>query len=123
MDMNEIKAREGHLSKLVAEFMDNKRAIAEYGVKQAVLKEKLEARMVINNSKVLFYNGEYIQRADNPKVSIDVAKFKGATNGREFMQCVKVDVAKARKVLSEGQVAQIMDTKSGSKLITGSIVE
>ncbi len=123
MDMNEIKAREGRLSKLVKQYMDNKAMIASYNAEQDKLKEKIEARMVINNSKVLFYNGDYIQKSPNPKVTIDVAKFKNAVNKAEFMQCVKVEVAKARKVLSEGQVAQIMDTKSGSKLVTGSIVE
>jgi hypothetical protein len=123
MNMQEIENRKGRLSKLAQEFMDNKRAIADLNEVQNKLKVKIDNRMVMNNCKVLFYNGEYVQKADSPKVSIDVVKFKSATNGKEFMQCVKVDVAKARKVLSEGQVAQIMDTKSGNKLITGSIVE
>jgi hypothetical protein len=105
------------------EFNDNKRAIAELTQKQNRLKVKIDARMVKNNSRVLFYNSEYVEKCDNPKVSINVAKFKNATNKDEFMSCVKVDVAKARKVLSEGQVEQILDTKSGDKFVTGSIVE
>lgn len=123
MDMAEIKNREGRSSRLTMEFMDNKRAIADLNAKQEKLKTKIDARMVFNNCKVLFYNGEYVQKADNPKVSIDVARFKSAVKGTEFMQCVKVDVAKARKVLSEGQVKQILITKSGDKFVTGSITE
>jgi hypothetical protein len=102
MNKQELKSKEGRLSKLVQEFMDNKRAISDYNAKQAILKTKIEARMVVNNSKVLFYNDEYVQKCPNPTVSINVAKFKNATNGKEFMQCIKVD---------------------GSKLVTGSIVE
>jgi hypothetical protein len=123
MNKQELKLREGRLSKLVQDFMDNKRDIALLNSAQTILKAKIEARMVTNNSKVLFYNDEYVQKCPNPTVSINVAKFKNATNKDEFMQCIKVDVAKARKVLSEGQVEQIIDTKSGSKLVTGSIVE
>jgi hypothetical protein len=117
--MSEIKDCKGSRSTLAMAFMDNKREMAVLEAEQGKLKMKIDARMVLNNCKVLFYNGEYVQKADNPKVSIDVAKFKSATNAKEFMQCVKVDVKKARKVLSEGQVEQILITKSGDKFITG----
>jgi hypothetical protein len=123
MNMSDIKNRDGRLSKLVQTFMDNKRTIASYNEEQAKLKEKIDKRMVLNNCKILFYNGEYIQKADKPKVSIDVVKFKSATNNTEFMQCVKVDVAKARKVLASGQISQLLQVKSGDKLICGNIIE
>jgi hypothetical protein len=123
MNMSYIKNKDGRMSKLVQTFMDNKRTIASYNEEQAKLKEKIDKRMVLNNCKILFYNGEYVQKADKPKVSIDVAKFKSATNDTEFMQCVKVDVAKARKVLAPGQIAQLMQVKSGDKLICGNIIE
>lgn len=122
MNMQEIKSREGRLSKLTQEFMNNKREIAELTEQQNKLKIKIDNRMVLNNCKVLFYNGEYVEKCDNPKVSINVAKFKNATNKEEFMSCITVSVAKARKVLSEGQVEQIIEKKSGNKLVTGSIV-
>lgn len=123
MNMQDIKDKDGRMSRLTMEFMDNKREIAELNAKQEKLKVKMDARMVLNNCKVLFYNGEYVQKADNPKVSIDVARFKSAVKGKEFMSCIKVDVAKARKVLSEGQVEQILVSKSGNKFVTGAIVD
>jgi hypothetical protein len=123
MNMKEIKNREGRMSKLVADFMDNKREISRLQAIDKELKTRVDNRMVMNNCKVLFYNGEYVEKCDNPKVSIDVARFKNATSKDEFMQCVKVDVAKARKVLLPNQVAQLLTVKSGDKLITGSIIE
>jgi hypothetical protein len=119
--MNDIKSRDGKNSKLVAEFMSLKRLIASLSKKQKEVGVKLDARMVSGNSKVLFYKNEYVQKSPNPTVSINVAKFKNATSKDEFMQCIKVEVAKARQVLSVGQVEQIIDTKSGSKFVTGNI--
>jgi hypothetical protein len=123
MNMSDIKNKDGRMSKLVQTFMDNKRIIASYNEDQEMLKEKIDKRMVFNGCKILFCGDEYIQKADNPKVSIDVVKFKNATSRVEFMQCVKVDVAKARKVLSKSQAKQLISTKSGDKFVTGTITE
>jgi len=123
MNKSELKERAGRLSRLTLEYMDNKRAISSLNAEQEKLKVKIDNKMVLNNCKVVFYGNEYIQKTDNPKVSINVAKFKSATNNKDFMSCLKVDVKKARKVLTEGQVKQIINTKSGDKFVTGVIEE